>query len=96
MKLPGFHFLRLGLASLALLVGGVLRSQTIISGTYNGTTIPGDVQINANTSATFTGGASFTGANATLLANAGLYWQQVGTLTGTTVTMDLWRREATT
>ena len=74
------------MVSLAVFYGLDLWSQTIISGTYNAATITGDIQINASTSATFTGGSTFTGANATLGANAGLSWQQVGTLSGKTLT----------
>ncbi len=76
---------RLILAALA--VGLRLSAQTTISGTYNGTAISGDIVIAASTSATFTAGASFSGANATFNANSGLYWQQVGTLTGKTITL---------
>src|SRR5258708_3123431 len=62
-------------------------AQTVISGTYTGATISGDISVAASTSATFNPGGSgapttFTGANATLGSSAYLYWQQVGTLTG--------------
>ena len=62
------------------------HGQTVISGTYNGATISGDISIAASTSATFTGGTTFSGANATFNNGAGLYWQQVGTLDGKTLT----------
>src|SRR5215213_3754758 len=64
-----------------------LAAQTVLSGTYNGVTISGDVSIAASTSAVFTGGSTFTGANATFGSAGGLYWQQVGTLSGKTFTL---------
>jgi hypothetical protein len=64
-----------------------LNAQTVISGNYNGTVIPGDVVMLTNTTATFTGGAIFTGANANLNDYAYFYWNQDGTLAGKTFTM---------
>ncbi len=76
---------------LLLLAGIVLlalqvSAQTTISGTYTGATIAGDITVATNTSATFTGNTTFTGANAMLNSNGGIYWQQIGTLSGKTVT----------
>ena len=74
-----------------LLLGGSLalnsaRGQTVLSGTYNGASITGDVAINYNTSATFTGGSTFSGANFALGDYATLYWNQNGTLVGKALT----------
>src|SRR3954464_6729598 len=63
-------------------VGIPLKSQTVISGTYNGASISGDIIVNPSTTATFTGGTTFSGANATLGTSATLHWQQTGPLTG--------------
>jgi hypothetical protein len=74
-------------AALAGLCSADLRGQIIIAGTYNGVTLSGDISIAAGTSATFTGGTTFTGANATFGNNAVLYWQQSGTLDGKALTL---------
>ncbi|MDD2763837.1 MAG: PEP-CTERM sorting domain-containing protein [Opitutaceae bacterium] len=49
--------------------------------------ISGDVSIATSTSATFTGGSSFSGANATFGNYSYLYWNQIGTLAGKTITL---------
>jgi len=79
------------LTPLLLLVSAVLalqvHGQTVLSGTYTGSSISGDVSIATSTSATFTGGAGFSGANATFGNSATLYWQQNGTLAGKSITL---------
>ncbi|HND60224.1 MAG TPA: PEP-CTERM sorting domain-containing protein [Opitutaceae bacterium] len=80
---------RLAALVAVLLVGALpgLRGQTILSGGYNGQSITGDIQINPGVMATFLGGTTFSGANANLIgSNSWLYWQQVGTLAGKTLT----------
>jgi hypothetical protein len=78
-------------ANVAALCGARLAAQTVISGTYTGATISGDISIAASTSATFRAAASgapttFTGANASFGTNATLYWEQGGTLSGKALT----------
>ncbi len=70
-----------------LLLGGSLalnsaRGQTV----YNGTTVPGDLVIAPSATVTFTGGASFTGANASLGNYSTYYWNQNGTLASKAIT----------
>ena len=79
-------FFRVVVVALCALLGEVglstLNGQTVLNTTYNGTTIVGDVSMAPSTTATFTGGASFTGANATFGDYANFYWSQNGTLGG--------------
>ncbi len=79
---------RLLIVFLAALSGWELKAQTILLGTYSGGpgSIVGDVQINASTTATFTGGTTFTGANATLGNYATLNWNQNATMAGKNIT----------
>ena len=80
--------LGLTLVFLTAFSGLELRGQTILSGTYSGGpgSITGDVSINPSTSATFTSGTTFTGANATLGNYSTLNWNQNGTLASKTIT----------
>ena len=80
--------LGLTLVFLTAFSGLELRGQTILSGTYSGGpgSITGDVSINPSTSATFTSGTTFTGANATLGNYSTLNWNQIGTLASKTIT----------
>ncbi|MBK8858880.1 MAG: hypothetical protein IPN11_14700 [Opitutaceae bacterium] len=60
---------------------------TASSGILDGAILTGDLNLGTSSSGVnFTGGASFTGANATFANNAYIYWQQVGTLAGKTIT----------
>ena len=77
------------------LYGGTLTGGTIASGTLtftssggylDGTTLTGDLSLPANTYVRFLNGTTFTGANLTLASNAGVYWQQIATLTNRTLT----------
>ncbi|HEY4300316.1 MAG TPA: PEP-CTERM sorting domain-containing protein [Candidatus Didemnitutus sp.] len=80
--------LRLGFLLCVVVAGNtVVLGQTVISGPYDGATIPGDIAIAANTSATFTSGTTFTGTAATIADNATLNWNQDGTLSAKTFTM---------
>ena len=81
------NLLGLAVILLAAFSGPALRSQTVLSGTYSGGpgSIAGDVAINPSTSATFTGGTTFTGANATFGNYSTLNWNQSGTLAGKTI-----------
>ncbi len=76
----------LAIALFAALAG--LRGQTILSGSYNGQSITGDIQVNSNVVATFLGGTTFSGANVNLVGpSSWIYWQQVGTLSGKAFTL---------
>ena len=77
-----------GILSVAILGTPIARlaGQTVIAGTYTGATITGDISIASSTSATFTGGSSFTGTNASLGNSAGFIWQQTGTLAAKAIT----------
>jgi hypothetical protein len=77
------------------LYGGTLSGGTIAANALSFTTSGGyldnvslldDLTLGASHFVRFINGASFTGANATLAGNAGIYWQQVGTLTNKTLT----------
>ena len=77
------------------LLGGTITGGTIASGALtftgsggylNGVSYTGDFNVPTNTYVRFTGGTDFTGTNFSLGANAGLYWQQVGTLAGKALT----------
>ncbi|MBS0662514.1 MAG: PEP-CTERM sorting domain-containing protein [Verrucomicrobia bacterium] len=61
-------------------------AQTVLSGLYNGSVITGDIILNSSTTATFTGGVTFSGANATFGNYSTLYWYQDGTLAGKNLT----------
>ena len=74
------------------LYGGTLTNGTVAAGalaftssggTLNNVSFLGDLDFSSSSSyAYLTGGTSFSGANAVLGNYAGIYWQQVGTLTG--------------
>jgi len=75
-----------GIVGLALSAARVEAQTILVNGTnYSGgpNSISGDIQLNANTTVTFSGGTTFSGANATLVGSSSwIYWQQVATLTG--------------
>ena len=73
--------------AIAAALSVTLKAQTVLSGSYVGAPISGDIQINAGQTATFTSGTSFSGANATLFNSATLNWNQNGSLTGKNFTM---------
>ncbi len=68
------------LGLLGLLPWTGLRGQTILSGTYTGATLTGDVVVNPSTSVFFTGGTTLSSGIATLGNSGGIYWRQVGTV----------------
>ncbi len=70
----------------ATLMAPTVIGQIVLSGTYNGQTLNDSVIVNASTTATFTGGTTFTGPTATLGNSSQLQWQQSGTLSGKTIT----------
>ncbi|MDB6092893.1 MAG: autotransporter outer rane beta-barrel protein [Verrucomicrobia bacterium] len=74
-----------GLAALAV-GGSALQAQTHISGTQS-SPIVGDIIIDPGLTATFDPGASFSGANATFSSTSTFNWNQVGALTGKTITL---------
>jgi hypothetical protein len=91
MSSPPFFALRRILALAAALCGASLAAQTIISGTYVGATLTGNISLANSTTATFqpalTGApTTFTGTTAALGSNATLYWQQNATLSGKALT----------
>ncbi|MDB6169915.1 MAG: hypothetical protein JWM88_2779 [Verrucomicrobia bacterium] len=61
---------------------------TTSGGILNGVTLNGDVTFGSSSSyARFTGGTNFTGTTATLASYSGIYWEQVGALSGKTVNL---------
>ncbi|HEY8993065.1 MAG TPA: PEP-CTERM sorting domain-containing protein, partial [Lacunisphaera sp.] len=78
------------------LYGGTITGGTIATGALgfttsggylDGTTLNGDLNLSVSSSyVRFLNGTNFTGTNATLANNTGLYWQQTGTLSGKTIT----------
>jgi hypothetical protein len=77
-------------ASLMLFLAGfVVRAhgQTVLSGTYTGQTITGDISVLTATAAAFDGGTTFTGSNATIANNAQLWLNQDDTLSGKSLTV---------
>jgi hypothetical protein len=77
------------------LTNGTITGGTIAAGaiTFTGSggfldaaTFADNLTVPANTYVRFTNGASFSGANGTFGASGGLYWQQVGTLSGKSLT----------
>ena len=83
--------------AIALVAGlaATLKGQTVLSGSYVGAPISGDIQINAGVTATFSSGTSFSGANAKLFNSAQLIWNQNGSLTGKIFTMGASGQDAT-
>jgi len=67
------------------IAGGAL-SFTSSGGYLDGTTLTGDLVLPANSYVRVVNGTGLSGANISLATNAGLYWQQIGTLSGKTVT----------
>ncbi|MDB6126983.1 MAG: hypothetical protein JWM35_879 [Verrucomicrobia bacterium] len=81
--------------ALVAALAGTSRGQTVLSGSYVGASISGDIQINAGQTATFSSGTSFSGTNARLFNSASLNWNQSGSLTGKIFTMGASGQDAT-
>ncbi|HYC72907.1 MAG TPA: PEP-CTERM sorting domain-containing protein [Opitutaceae bacterium] len=73
------------------LYGGTIANGTIAAGALaftngggylDGASLAGDLSLPDSAYVRFRNGAGFSGANATFEANAGLFWEQTGTLTG--------------
>jgi hypothetical protein len=78
------------------LYGGTISGGTIAAGALgftssggylDGVTLSGDLALANSTYVRFTNGSTFTGVNATFGTNAGIYWQQVGTLVDNDLTL---------
>ncbi len=94
MNAPTLMIRRFGPRVILAILGAAIgasgtSAQTLLSGLHHATSLLGNLVVAPNTSATLTGGTTLNGSNVNLGANAGLYWQQSGTINSTALTFAL-------